>query len=65
MKQAQPDIDALTKAASNLSDPATIAAMKKQAEAARATAAGAQKQKPSDKDNAKRASHRGKELGLK
>jgi hypothetical protein len=65
MKQAQPDIDAMTKAAASLSDPATIAAMKKQAEAARAAAAAAQKQKPSDKGNAKSATDLEKELGLK
>jgi hypothetical protein len=65
MKQAQPDIDALNKVKANLSDPATIAAMKTQAEAARAAVAAAQKQKPSDKDNAKRASDLEKELGLK
>jgi hypothetical protein len=65
MKQAQPDIDALTKAATRLSDPATIAAMKTQAEGARAAVAAAQKQKPSDKDNAKRASDLERELGLK
>jgi tetratricopeptide (TPR) repeat protein len=65
MKQAQSDVDALNKVKANLSDPATIAAMKTQAEAARAAVAAAQKQKPSDKDSAKSASDLEKELGLK
>ena len=65
MKQLQPDIDALSKVAANMSDPATIAAMKKQAEAARSAAAAMQKQKPTAKDSAKSASDLEKELGLK
>lgn len=65
LTQAQPDIAAARALAAKFSDPAAVAAIKKQAEAARAAAGAAQKQKPSDRDSARSASDLEQELGLR